>query len=333
MLVDGASHFSKWRSAPRTFYSGYCARIDQGSPGAHEPLLGRIRRGARDRHEALTKSGTKRSFTAPACSSFRTARSTSRPCSPTETRLQTRSASGSRWAARSPGSRDRTHFLESYEGRRSRTNNIVVSPAASGSVAPDNEDEHLFFFRVDHRATPESLLTSRYNGQFFRWHNERGGLDLPGTGTYYINDVHTWLTTDRHALGGRLAERGRAFSSRASSIGATICSRRCLFRASAILRRAARSGRSDSAPIPRTPGRPPTRSRSCRRPTRSSSVAGSSTCAAHNPSLNLRPRRLFLRRRAGCVPAAVPVHPGVRADRRRGVRRSAKPLGVRFRPG
>src|SRR4051812_23388735 len=23
VIVDGASHFSKWRSAPRTFYSGY----------------------------------------------------------------------------------------------------------------------------------------------------------------------------------------------------------------------------------------------------------------------------------------------------------------------
>ena len=34
-------------------------------------------------------------------------------------------------------------------------------------------------------------MMSRYNGQFLRWHYERGGLDLPGTGISYVNDVHT----------------------------------------------------------------------------------------------------------------------------------------------
>jgi hypothetical protein len=48
---------------------------------------------------------------------------------------------------------------------------------------------------------------SRYNGQFLRWHSEHGGLDLPGTGISYVNDVHTWLTTDRHAIARRVAER------------------------------------------------------------------------------------------------------------------------------
>ena len=72
--------------------------------------------------------------------------------------------------------RERTRFLESYEGRRSRTNNIVVSPAALGRSVPDDEDEHLVFFRVDHRPSPNHLLMSRYNGQFLRWHSERGAL-------------------------------------------------------------------------------------------------------------------------------------------------------------
>src|SRR4029453_2909301 len=44
----------------------------------------------------------------------------------------------------------------------------------------------------------------RYNGQFFRWHDEPGGLTLPGTGTHYKNDVHTFLTTDRKQLSSRL---------------------------------------------------------------------------------------------------------------------------------
>src|SRR5207237_3554392 len=99
--------------------------------------------------------------------------------------------------------RDHTRFLESYEGSRSRGQNIVVSPAAAGRSVPDDEDEHLIFFRLDHRVNPRHLVMSRYNGQLFRWHNEAGVFDLPGTGTAYTNDVHTWLTTDRRELSGR----------------------------------------------------------------------------------------------------------------------------------
>jgi hypothetical protein len=49
----------------------------------------------------------------------------------------------------------------------------------------------------------------RYNGQFFRWHDEPGGLSLPGTGTEYKNDVHTMLATHRLLLSPRLLNEAR----------------------------------------------------------------------------------------------------------------------------
>jgi hypothetical protein len=102
-----------------------------------------------------------------------------------------------------PLAKDRTHFWGSYEARRSRDRNIVVSPAAATAQVPDNQDERLAFFRIDRQVTTRQALTARYNGQFFRWHNEPGGLTLPGTGTKYTNDVHTILVTDGSQLSSR----------------------------------------------------------------------------------------------------------------------------------
>src|SRR5262249_22176349 len=110
-----------------------------------------------------------------------------------------------------PVVKDRTHFLASYEGWRARAQNIVVSPdpEISGAFVPDNQDEHLGFFRVDHRRSDRHAMTARYNGQFFRWHREPGGLSLPGTGTHYTNDVHTILATDRLQASPRLLNEAR----------------------------------------------------------------------------------------------------------------------------
>jgi hypothetical protein len=105
--------------------------------------------------------------------------------------------------------KNQTHFFSSYEGRRSRNHNIVVSPAALGAAVPDNEDEHLAFFRVDHQHGQRQLVTARYNGQFFQWHREIGGLGLPGTGTAYTNNVHTVLLTDAFTVSSRLLNESR----------------------------------------------------------------------------------------------------------------------------
>jgi hypothetical protein len=89
---------------------------------------------------------------------------------------------------------NRTHFFGAYEGRRARDRNIVVSPAAPNAEVPDDQDEHLLFFRVDQQHRGQ-LFSARYSGQLFDWHHEPGGLALPGVGTAYTTDVHTLLVT------------------------------------------------------------------------------------------------------------------------------------------
>ena len=65
------------------------------------------------------------------------------------------------------------------------------------------------FLRLDHRLSEAHQVMARYNGQFFRWHDEPGGLMLPGSGTHYRNDVHTLLATDRTQLTPRLLGEAR----------------------------------------------------------------------------------------------------------------------------
>ena len=50
-----------------------------------------------------------------------------------------------------PITRDHTFYFASYEGRRTRSQNIVVSPTSPQTEVPNDEDEHLAFVRVDHR--------------------------------------------------------------------------------------------------------------------------------------------------------------------------------------
>jgi len=197
VLVDGASHFSKWRSAPRTFYSGYSLetikevhiltnRFSAEYGEALATVTSAVTKGGDDqlRGSALLFVQDSALNEPPEFSPFNPPSSTERYG----------------FTIGGPFVKGQTHFLESYEGHRARNNNVVISPAADGQIVPDNEDEHLEFFRVDHRLGNTHFLTSRYNGQFFRWHNEPGGLTLPGSGTQYVNDVHTWLTTDRREI-------------------------------------------------------------------------------------------------------------------------------------
>ena len=202
VLVDGASHFSKWRSAPRTFYSGYSLEAIKEVRVMTSRFSAEYGDALATVTTALTRSGDDEYrgsaliFVQNSAFDEPPEFAAIKPPSNTE-------RFGFTLGGPLTKDDDRTHFLESYEGRRSRTRNIVVSPAADGRSVPENENEHLIFFRLDHRPSPNHLLMSRYNGQFLRWHSERGGLELPGTGIHYTNDVHTWLTTDRHAIARR----------------------------------------------------------------------------------------------------------------------------------
>jgi carboxypeptidase family protein len=197
VLVDGASHFSKWRSAPRTFYSGYSLEAIKEVHVLTNRFSAEYGETLATVTSAITKAGDDQ-FRGSALLFVQDAALNEPPefspvNPPSESERYGFTLGG-------PLSKTRTHFLESYEGRRARNSNVVVSPLASGRTVPDNEDEHLAFFRIDHRVSATHFVMSRYNGQFFRWHNEPGGLSLPGSGTAYVNDVHTWLTTDRREI-------------------------------------------------------------------------------------------------------------------------------------
>jgi outer membrane receptor protein involved in Fe transport len=208
VLVDGASHFSKWRSAPRTFYSGYSLDSIKEIRVLTNRFSAEYGEALATVTTAITRAGQDE-YHGSGLFYFQNGALNEPPEFADGNPPSGAQRFGFTLGGPLTGNRDRTHFLESYEGRRSRTSNIVVSPAAAGRIAADDEDEHLFFFRVDHRASSDHYVTSRYNGQFFRWHNERGGLDLPGTGTSYTNDVHTFLTSDRHAIGRRWLNEAR----------------------------------------------------------------------------------------------------------------------------
>lgn len=192
VLVDGASHFSKWRSAARTFYSGYpleAIREVQVLTSQFGPEFGEAlaavtsavtRSGTNERHGSMLLFGQAGVLNDQPVFAAR---------KPPASSLRFGVTEGG------PLTRDRTFYFVSYEGRRARSKNIVVSPAAPQAEVPNDEDEHLAFVKVDHRFSANDVISARYNGQWFRWHNEYGGLSLPGTGTHYSNDVHTGLVT------------------------------------------------------------------------------------------------------------------------------------------
>jgi outer membrane receptor protein involved in Fe transport len=206
VLVDGASHFSKWRSAARTFTAGYGLESIKEVQVLANRFSAEFGEALATVTSAVTKAGTNDLRGA----GLLFVQDDALNATPTfAIRKPPLSAQQFGFTLGGPFVKDRTHFFGSYEGRRSRNHNIVVSPAALGVAVPDNEDEHLGFFRVDHQRGQRQLITTRYNGQSFRWHREIGGLGLPGTGTAYTNDVHTILLTDALSVSSRLLNETR----------------------------------------------------------------------------------------------------------------------------
>ena len=201
VLVDGASHFSKWRSGARTFYSGYSLESIKEVQVLTSQFSAEFGEALATVTSAVTNSGTNELrgagllFVQDDALNDVPGFTTRKPPS---------SAQRFDVTLGGPLVRDQTHFFANYEGWRSRGSNIVVSPAAPQAVVPDTEDQHLLFARIDHRVGSGHLLSARYNGQWFDWHNETGGLALPGTGTGYTNDVHTLLMTDAIVISNRL---------------------------------------------------------------------------------------------------------------------------------
>src|SRR5262249_8742703 len=158
VLVDGASHFSKWRSAPRTFYSGYSLEAIKEVRVMTSRFSAEYGDALATVTTALTRSGDD-AYHGSALLFLQNSALDAPPAFATDKPPSNTERFGFTLGGPLSKDKEKTHFLESYEGRRSRTKNIVVSPAAFGVSVPDNEDEHLIFFRVDHRPSPNHVLT------------------------------------------------------------------------------------------------------------------------------------------------------------------------------
>ena len=87
--------------------------------------------------------------------------------------------------------RDRVFYFASYERRRERSQVVVTSAEAVGLVVPTPADEHQGHGKVDIRFSQRDSLGVRYNMVRWKKDNESGGLNLPGTGFIWDNNVDT----------------------------------------------------------------------------------------------------------------------------------------------
>ena len=206
VLVDGASHYSKWRGAPRTFYSGYGLETIRTVQVLSSQYSSEFGEALATVTVAATNSGTD-TFHGAALFFGQAGSLNDIPAfAPRKLPFQSE-----RYGATlgGPIRADRAHFFASFEGWRQRSSNIVVSPEAAGARARNDQDERLLFVKTDQRVGRRDLVTTRYNGQWFDWHNEPGGLSLPGTGTGYVNNVHTFLATDTMLVSSQLLNEVR----------------------------------------------------------------------------------------------------------------------------
>ena len=206
VLVDGASHFSKWRGAARTFYSGYSLESIREVQVLTSQFSAEYGEALATITLAVTNSGTNTLRGSALVFVQNSALNDIPAFTPTKP-----PSSSERFGVTlgGPVVRDQTHFFASYEGHVVRGHRIVTSPAASGAKTTNDEDEHLLFAKGDQKIGRRDLLTVRYNGQWFRWHDEPGGLYLPGTGIGYRNDVHTLLVADTGLVSNRTLNQAR----------------------------------------------------------------------------------------------------------------------------
>jgi hypothetical protein len=86
---------------------------------------------------------------------------------------------------------DKAFYFGSYERRRERSQVVVTAVEALGLVVPTPADEHQGHAKLDVRFSPRDSLGVRYNMVRWKKDNESGGLNLPGTGFLWDNNVDT----------------------------------------------------------------------------------------------------------------------------------------------
>jgi hypothetical protein len=206
VIVDGASHFSKWRGAARTFYSGYGLDSIREVQVLTSQFSAEFGEALATVTLAVTNSGTN-TLRGSAFVFGQAGFLNDRPAfTPRRPPFSSERFGGT---AGGPLIKDRTHFFVSYEGNLIGGRKIVTSPQQTGAEAKNTQNEELFFFKIDHRVSRRDLLTARYNGQWFDWHDEPGGLTLLGSGTHYKNDTQTLFVSDTGLISNRMLNQAR----------------------------------------------------------------------------------------------------------------------------
>ena len=119
--------------------------------------------------------------------------------------------------------RDRAFFFGSYERRRERSQVSVTSPEAPGTIIPTPADEDQGHVRGDVRFSPSQSLAVRYNMVRWKQDNEGGGLQLPGTGYIWTNNVDTLHNMWTSIISDRVLNEVRGQWSRYYDLRAAKC--------------------------------------------------------------------------------------------------------------
>jgi outer membrane receptor protein involved in Fe transport len=119
--------------------------------------------------------------------------------------------------------RDKVFFFGSYERRRERSQVVVTAVEAFGQVVPTPADEHQGHAKIDFRFNDRRSLGVRYNMVRWKKDNESGGLNLPGTGFMWDNNVDTLHGTFTTIVSDRMLNEVRGQYSRYTDRRAAKC--------------------------------------------------------------------------------------------------------------
>ena len=122
-----------------------------------------------------------------------------------------------------PIAHDKAFFFGSYERRRERSQVVVTAAEANGQVVPTPADEHQGHAKLDLRFSDRNSLGVRYNMVRWKKDNESGGLNLPGTGFIWDNNVDTVHGTYTTIFSSKTLNEVRAQYSRYTDSRAAKC--------------------------------------------------------------------------------------------------------------
>ena len=221
--VDGTSNFSKWltlQRAPQRGSAGFALETVSQVQIITNQFSAEFGGHSAGVMNMITKSGSN-NYRAPRCWWFDPATLTRIPPLATQKVPFNQQQFGGNVGG--PLVRDRAFFFGSYERRRERSQVSVTSPEAPGTIIPTPADEDQGHVRGDVRFSPSQSLAVRYNMVRWKQDNESGGLQLPGTGYIWTNNVDTLHNMWTSIISDRVLNEVRGQWSRYYDLRAAKC--------------------------------------------------------------------------------------------------------------